>query len=180
MFKAICKFVYSLGRQHNMALSMTEAFVAVAPVLPRLMSARIGIVVADKEKWIAANAIDHDELKKSVVVGQPIKTGSAVDVAMREKRRVTVNVGKEVYGVPYVAISVPLTDDNGQVIGAVAVHESMEHHELMHETADRLNNLTSALVESLGQIAGKAGVLAESACLMYLPSQSASVVIVSL
>ena len=140
---------------------MTEAFVAVAPVLPRLMSARIGIVVADKEKWIAANAID--ELKKSVVVGQPIKTGSAVDVAMREKRRVTVNVGKEVYGVPYVAISVPLTDDNGQVIGAVAVHESMEHHELMHETADRLNNLTSALVESLGQIAGKAGVLAESA-----------------
>ena len=144
-----------------MALSMTEAFVAVAPVLPRLMSARIGIVVADKEKWIAANAID--ELKKSVVVGQPIKTGSAVDVAMREKRRVTVNVGKEVYGVPYVAISVPLTDDNGQVIGAVAVHESMEHHELMHETADRLNNLTSALVESLGQIAGKAGVLAESA-----------------
>ncbi len=144
-----------------MAVSMIEAFTKIAPVLPRLMSARIGIVIADKEKWIAANSID--ELKKSVVVGQPIKAGSAVEVAMREKRRVVVNVAKEVYGVPYVAISVPLTDDSGQIIGAVAVHESMEHHELVHETADRLNNLTYALVDSLGQIASKAGTLADSA-----------------
>ena len=144
-----------------MAVSMTEAFCAVAPVLPRLVSARIGVVVANTEKWIAANSID--ELKNSVIVGEPIKPGSAVDVAMREKRRVVVNVGKEVYGVPYIAISIPLTDSAGNVVGAVAVHESLEHRELMHETADRLNNLTTALVESLKQIADKAGTLADSA-----------------
>ena len=143
-----------------MAVSMTEAFKAVAPILPRLVTQRIGIVVADREKWIAANPIN--ELKKSVVVGEAVKPGSAVEVAMRENRRVVVNVPKDVYGVPYVAISMPL-EENGQVVGAVAVHESLEHHDLMHETADRLNNLTNALVESLSQIAGKASILADSA-----------------
>ena len=143
-----------------MAVSRLEAFEAIAPILPKLMSQRIGIVVADREKWIASNAID--ELKSSVVVGEKIRQGSAVEIAMREKRRVVVKVEKEVYGVPYVAISIPIEDD-GKIVGAVAVHESLEHHELVHETADRLKNLTNALVESLTQISGKASILADSA-----------------
>ncbi len=143
-----------------MSVSLLEAFTKIAPIMPRLMTSKVGIVVSDREKWIAANSIN--ELKKSVVVGEKIHPGSAVDVAMREKRRVVVEVGKEVYGVPYVAVSVPIEED-GAIVGAVAVHESLEHHEIMHDTAQRLKNLTNALVDSLNQIAGKASILAESA-----------------
>ena len=143
-----------------MSVSMLEAFKAVTPILPRLMTQKVGIVVADKENWIAANSIQ--ELKDSVVVGEKIHPGSAVDVAMREKRRVVIEVGKEVYGVPYIAVSMPIEED-GKIVGAVAVHESLERHALLHETAERLTGLTNALVESLHQIAGKASTLADSA-----------------
>lgn len=140
--------------------SLLEAFKAVSPLIPKLMTQRAGIVVADREKWIVSNAID--ELKNSVVVGEKVKAGSAAEVAMREKRRVVVQVEKEVYGVPYIAVSMPI-EENGEVVGAVAIHESLEQHELMRETAERLTKLADSLADSLHQIAGKASVLANSA-----------------
>ena len=142
-----------------MALSLLEAFQAVTPVLPQLMTQRVGMVVADRSNWIAANSIQ--EIASQVVVGTPIKEGSAVAVAMHEKRRVVVHVDKEVYGVPYVAVSVPIIE-NGEVVGAVAVHESLEQHDLLHETSETLASSTQSLFEALELISAKANTLSES------------------
>ena len=101
------------------------------------------------------------EIASQVVVGEAIKEGAAVAVAMRENRRVVVYVEKEVYGVPYVAVSVPILE-NGEIIGAVAVHESLEQHNLLHQTAETLSVSTSKLTEALESISEKAGALAES------------------
>lgn len=42
-----------------MAVSILEAFQAVTPLLPRLMTQRVGMVVSDREKWIASNSIQE-------------------------------------------------------------------------------------------------------------------------
>ena len=142
-----------------MAVSLLEAFQVVAPVLPQLMTQRVGIVVADRTNWISSNSIR--ELVSQVVVGTPIREGSAVAVAMREKRRVVVHVDKEVYGVPYVAVSVPIME-NGEVVGAVAVHESLEQHDLLHNTSETLASSTQTLFEALERISARANTLSES------------------
>ena len=142
-----------------MAISILEAFQAVTPILPQLMTQRVGMVVADQQKWLASNSIR--EIAAQVKVGEPIKPASAVAVAMREKRRVVVQVGAEVYGVPYVAVSMPL-EENGTIVGAVAVHQSLEQQKLMHATAEQLARATSDLTVSLKRIAEKAEVLAAS------------------
>lgn len=61
---------------------------------------------------------------------------------------------KEVYGVPYVAVSIPL-EENGQIVGAVAVHQSLEHQRAMHETAEQLSQATETLSTSLRMISEK-------------------------
>ena len=142
-----------------MAVSILEAFQAVTPLLPRLMTQRVGMVVSDREKWIASNSIQ--EIASQVVVGEAVKGGAAVAVAMNEKRRVVVQVKKEVYGVPYVAVSIPL-EENGQIVGAVAVHQSLEHQRAMHETAEQLSQATETLSTSLRMISEKAVSLADS------------------
>ena len=141
-----------------MAVSLLEAFQAVAPIIPNLLAHRVGVVVANKTHWIAANSIR--ELEHSVVVGEPIKPGTAVAVAMNENRKVVVNVSKEVYGVPYVAISMPLKE-NGEVVGAVAIHESLEEYNLLNETANNLFDSTEAMSNALDMISTKAGHLVE-------------------
>ena len=142
-----------------MASTILEAFCAVTPLLPQLMTQRVGMVVADREKWVAANSIE--ELAATVVVGKAVKPEAAVAVAMRERRRVVVQVKKEVYGVPYVAVSIPL-EEGGEVVGAVAVHQSLEHQRAMHETAEELRQATEALAKALAMISEKAETLADS------------------
>ena len=61
-----------------MAVSILEAFQAVTPLLPRLMTQRVGMVVSDREKWIASNSIQ--EIASQVVVGEAVKPGAAVAV----------------------------------------------------------------------------------------------------
>ena len=141
-----------------MAVSLLEAFQAVAPIIPNLLAHRIGVVVANKTHWIASNSIR--ELEHQVVVGEPIKSGTAVAVAMKENRKVVVNVPKDVYGVPYVAISMPLKE-NGEIVGAVAIHESLEEYNLLHETANNLFDSTEAMSKALDMISTKAGHLVE-------------------
>ncbi|MBR2214589.1 MAG: methyl-accepting chemotaxis protein [Selenomonadaceae bacterium] len=142
-----------------MAVSLVEAFQAVAPILPQLMTQRVGIAVSDQEKWVATNVID--ELKSSIALGAAVKEGTAAAKAMRERRRVVVRVEKEVYGVPYVAVSMPL-EENGEVVGAVAIHESLERHEVIREAAENLTEATGTLTTALKQISDKASALADS------------------
>ena len=108
-----------------MASTILEAFCAVTPLLPQLMTQRVGMVVADREKWVAANSIE--ELAATVVVGKAVKPEAAVAVAMRERRRVVVQVKKEVYGVPYVAVSIPL-EEGGEVVGGGCDDVAIGHH----------------------------------------------------
>ena len=125
--------------------------------------------VSDREKWIASNSIQ--EIASQVVVGEAVKPGAAVAVAMNEKRRVVVQVKKEVYGVPYVAVSIPL-EENGQIVGAVAVHQSLEHQRAMHETAEQLSQATETLSTSLRMISEKAVSLADSGKSLKQPTKS--------
>lgn len=141
-----------------MAVSLLEAFQAVTPIVPNLLAHRVGMVVSSQTHWIASNSIK--ELEHQVVVGEPIKPGTAVAVAMKENRKVVVHVAKEVYGIPYVAISLPLKED-GKIVGAVAIHESLEEYDLLHETADSLSVSTEAMRKALEMIEEKAGHLVD-------------------
>jgi len=138
-------------------LNVLDAFVQLVPVLPDLLMHKVGMVVADKEKWLAANSIP--EIANQVVVGQVLKEGAAVSIAMREKRRVVIQVPKEVYGVSYVAVSMPIME-KGEVIGAVAIHESLEEQEVLQSTAVNLADSVKDLTTAMEAISHKAEELA--------------------
>ena len=139
-------------------LNVLDAFVQLVPVLPDLLMHKVGMVVADKEKWLASNSIP--EIAHQVVVGEALKDGAAVSIAMREKRRVVIQVPKEVYGVAYVAVSLPIME-KGEVIGAVAVHESLEEQEVLQSTAVNLADSVKDLTTAMEAISHKADELAK-------------------
>jgi hypothetical protein len=137
-----------------------ECFMRTAKYIPQLVSGKVGIVISDREKWLLSLSIP--EIANQVVVGDPIKDGSAVYQAMKKKQRVVVEVPKEVYGIPYIAISMPIVDDNGLVIGAVAVHESLERKETLLSAAGQLSKSAGELSSSTQAILAQAQELAAS------------------
>ena len=140
--------------------AVLDSYVVVAPIIPQLISGKVGMVVCNKDTWLASNSIP--EIAKQVIVGEKIKPGSAVYRAMEKKERIITEVQKEVYGVPYIAISMPIFDDSGEVIGAVAIHESLERKETLTDAARQLSGSAAELSSSVQSILAQAQELAAS------------------
>ncbi len=138
---------------------LLDSFCRVAEFIPQLMSGRVGMAVCDREKWLACNAIA--ELAKQVVPGDPVKPGSAGHKAMEMRERVVVEVDKAVYGIPYIAISIPVIE-NGEVVGAAAIHESLERRDTLQTAARQLSSSASELSGSIQSILAQAEELAAS------------------
>ena len=135
-----------------------ESFSYVVNYIPELINSHVGMVVSDREKLIAANCMP--ELRHQVCVGDPVKPGSALYLALQNGKRVFTMVPKEVYGFPYVAISLPIRDENGSILGAVVVHESLERADMLQETARHLSSAVNELSASLQSINAQAEEIA--------------------
>jgi prefoldin subunit 5 len=142
-----------------MVSELLDSFCRVAEHVPKLMSGRVGMAVCDRERWVACNCIA--ELASQVVVGDPVKPGSAGHRAMEKRERVVVEVAKEVYGIPYIAISLPVIE-GGEVVGAVAVHESLERRDTLQTAARQLSTSAGELSASIQAILAQAQELAAS------------------
>lgn len=128
---------------------LLDALAKVTDCIPRLLTSKIGMVVCDREKWIASSAIE--EIKHQIVIGESIKPGAAVYDAMQKNRRVVVEVAKEVYGIPYIAVSIPIVE-NGVIVGAAAIHESLERKQVLQETANHLSDAANVMSEAMQSI----------------------------
>lgn len=149
---------------------LLSSFVSVAEYIPRLVNGKIGMVVCDRERWLVSNSIP--ELASQVVAGEPVKAGSAAHQAMERRATVTAEVAKEVYGVPYVAISMPVVE-NGEVVGAVAIHESLERRDTLLTASRQLSGSAGELAGSISSILGQAQELAASGrCLKEMADEA--------
>ena len=123
------------------------------------------MVVCDREKWICSQPIV--ELEGQVVVGEPIKAGSAVARSIAQGERVLVHVPADVYGVAYVAISMPVRDDAGRTIGAVAVHESLERQAVISDSAGQLAQSAAVLGSTIETVLAQAEELSSNGQILH-------------
>ena len=141
-----------------------ECFCYVVNYIPQLINSHEGMVVSDREKLIAANCMP--ELRQQVRAGDPVKPGSALHQSLQTGKRIFTMVPKEVYGFPYVAISMPIRDEADTILGAVVVHESLERADVLQETARLLSASANELFASLQAINAQAQEIASGGKLL--------------
>ena len=136
-----------------------EAFVKIAPFMKEVYPQDMIIGVVDKERYLAYERGDTFDL--GIKCGDPVKPGSAVDKAMRSKEKVIINLGKEVWGIPCKAMSVPVFDEMDNVIGAIAVVLSMEHQNKLQEIIVQFTSAFEQVNTSVQEISAGAQNLAK-------------------
>lgn len=141
--------------------NLVECFCQVAGFIPQLVSGKVGMVVCDREKLLVSHCIP--ELAAQARPGDPVKPGSGLHKAMETKQRIVTEVPKDLYGFPYVAISMPIVGAHGEVLGAAVIHESLERRDVLQHTANGLAASATALAESLESITGQAEELSGQA-----------------
>jgi len=108
-----------------------EQIADLLPSIALLYPFPVALGVVDTAKYIAV--VPNDKIALKISVGDPVKEGSAVSKAMQERRNIIQMVPKEVFGVPYKAMSIPVYDDEDTVVGAIAVVLSHENEYVLNE-----------------------------------------------
>ncbi|MCH4886174.1 hypothetical protein EZV73_01275 [Acidaminobacter sp. JC074] len=120
-----------------------KKFVEFMPYLKEVMQKDIMVSVTDLEKFISY--VPGDALDVKVKVGSKIPEGDPLQATIKNNQIITAVVPKEVYGLPFRAVTYPIRDDNGKCVGAVGIAESLAKEE---KIAGSLGNVVTEIEES--------------------------------
>jgi hypothetical protein len=133
-------------------------FQHVLPLLNSLFSSDVGVSLTDREKYTLYKP--GKSLDLQIPIGTPIKPGSAVYRAMDERRRVIIKADKALFGQPYIAIAIPVYDEQGIIVGAACVQETVERQDTLKGMAAKLTDNISMLASSTEQISAQSQEIA--------------------
>jgi len=119
-------------------------FCSVWPYLNDLLLNDVSVSITDKEKFVFYKPGKRLDLK--IKPGDPLKAGGAVTRAIEEKKRIVIRADKSLFGVPYIAVAVPLYNKDGQIIGAASIQEAVDRQ-------DDLKQMSATLSENIGVVA---------------------------
>lgn len=120
-----------------------KKFTDFMPYLKEIMQKDIMVSVTDLEKFICY--VPGNQLDVKLKLGVAIPKGDPLQATIENNQIITAIVPKEVYGIPFRAVTYPIRDEKGMCIGAVGVAESLEKEE---KIANGLNQIISEIVES--------------------------------
>ncbi|MCL6477443.1 MAG: chemotaxis protein [Peptococcaceae bacterium] len=128
-----------------------DYFIYCLPYFHQVLGGRCSFGLSDREKYIFS--LEGSELKIPVKPGDSIKEGTASYVVINEGREVIKQIDKEVFGVPYIAHSIPLKDEQGAVYGVLTMANPITYQEDLNELAGKISYELDLLDASTTNIA---------------------------
>ena len=137
-----------------------EHFLKVLPHLKDILQDDVMTSIVDTEKFIAY--FPGDKLKIKVNPGDKIPKDDPLNATIASNQIIQAIVPKEVYGLPFKAVTYPIRDQNGKCVGAIGFAKSLEKEFMISESLSEVKNITdhsfnaiSAMIESINDISAK-------------------------
>jgi len=146
--------------------TLLEALIKLAPKFQKAVPLDVSVTVTDTEKILVSYSAEKgkkitNNLSPESYYGQPIKKESGTYKAIQTGEFQETIYPKELYGVKFKNFSVPIEDDNGKVIGCMAVGMSLSYQERLMEAVQTLASASEEIIASTEELASSAQVLAE-------------------
>ena len=133
--------------------AVLEKLKFVVPLMREMMQVDIAVGLFDTEKCLAYQpAKSFDQKAKP---GDTVKPGSGTYQAITEKKRIVKKIDANVYGVPYVVVALPIKNELGEIIGVMAVSQSVEQQEALTALAGSLSDAVSSLAGTSEEISAQ-------------------------
>lgn len=133
--------------------AILEKLQYVVPILRDMMQIDIAVGLFDTEKCLVYQPARSFDQKARP--GDTVKPGSGTYQAIVEKRRIVKKVDGSVYGVPYVVVALPIRNELDEIIGVVAVSQSVEQQEALTALAGNLSDAVSNLAGTSEEISAQ-------------------------
>ncbi len=121
----------------------------------------VGVFVTDREQIVYYRPSSAFDLKMQI--GLPVKPGMASHTAIHERRRVVMRKDSSYSGQPFITVVIPLQDEQGAVIGTLAVTEPVDRQDKLKGLARRLSGDLGALAATTAEILARTEKIAATA-----------------
>lgn len=128
-------------------------FSYVLPFLNELLFSDVGVTLSDREQVVFYQPGKTLDLK--VPIGSPLKPGMVLYRAVHEGRRVVTKADKTRWGLPFIAVAIPLYNLNKEIVGSACVFEAVDRQESLQSMAANLNGNINVLAQTSQQIAAQ-------------------------
>ena len=125
----------------------------VLPLIHNLFGGQVGVTLTDCEQIIMYMPAKKLDLKCQP--GDKILPGTGIYRAVHEGSRIVAHVDKSSYGVPYIAIAMPVTSEDGKIIGSIAITQTVEKEELLRKMAGELAENLELLASNTEEISAQ-------------------------
>jgi len=140
----------------NDKCEMLRHLLAIAPYIRQFTVEEMGLSICDTEKviWDDLNTKVFT-FDKPTYVGDMLEDNLPIYHAMRQRKRIVEEVPKEMWGVNYICVAVPIFE-NDQVVGGIELYQLTEKREQLLEIAKSLEEHIRTFDNSFQQIAAEA------------------------
>lgn len=142
-----------------MSDNILEVLAEAMPYFIQLISEDLNVGIYDREKCLACFYSNNFDL--GVKQGIKIPEGGATAVAIENKSKIIKEVPKEVFGIPYIARSIPVVNSMGEVVGAITAAESVDKREKLIDMASSLSATMEEITATIEEIASATEQVAE-------------------
>jgi hypothetical protein len=159
----------SAGRQHEASgagkgWTILDYLVEAAPYIQKLQPIDNMIGVTDRENFLCylpAKDLDLRDFVGRDVAGTPVPEGDAIKVAVNTGKECYVSVPKEVFGIPFKAVGIPVKDQYGKVIGGLGMGFNLKNQEKLIEMAQNVASSTEETTATVQEMSSTAEHLAK-------------------
>lgn len=139
-------------------------FSFVSPYFNRVSTGDIGISV-----WLGDECLAYSPARSldfGIMPGDKLKPGTAGEVAIREKRPVSVQMSREKspWKIPYLVNATPFLNEGGMAVGCVVTTATTDTQDAIRASAETLTVSSEEIATSLQRINGEAEVI-ENSCM---------------
>lgn len=135
-----------------------DALAGVLPYIRDILPEDAAVIVSDTINFIA---VEHgNELDTGIRVGSDVPTTSSAYQAFKTKKLAQTVVPEERYGTSFLAISIPIFDADGNVVGTLSSGLGRSKEKTLNEISNQLNVGLKQMADTTQEIAASANNLA--------------------
>lgn len=134
--------------------SILETLIEVMPIFIQLIPLDCNISITDTEYFLANFTTGEFNLDQQKGKKIPENSGIRRVITTGEVQKYVLP--KEVYGVPFKSISVPIKDEKGKTIGCIALGMSLKNQERLEQAINTLSATSEEVVASAEELASSA------------------------
>lgn len=134
--------------------------IQMAPILAQSSTRDTAIAITDLNQYVYYQP--GELLNHRVKPGDVLREGSLVKEAMRQKKRLTAFMDAKLFGVAYIGIAIPITDEHDTVVGTVFIGENTEKQEVLKGMASDLSDHLGEMSDFTMKISEKTDQLSQT------------------